>query len=144
MAVRVTPQRPIIVQKGAYLASAGNVEGSVFFQKKIGSGLFGGEGFIMHQFTGDGLVFLEIDGSALEYDIAAGESKIVDTGYLAMMDASCGMDVRQVQGVKNIILGGEGLFNTVISGPGHVILQSMPISKTAMALYQYMPHPSSK
>ena len=142
-AVRVTPQRPIIVQKGAYLARIGHIQTSVYFQKKLSRGLFGGEGFIMTQFSGDGYVFLEIDGSAVEYDIPAGDKKIIDTGYLAMMAASCTMDIRQIQGMKNIFLGGEGLFNTVVNGPGHIILQTMPVNQTALMLYNYMPHPSS-
>ncbi len=142
-AVTITPDKPVIAQKGAFLASCGNVETSVFFQKRLGGGLFGGEGFIMQKYTGQGLVFLEIDGSAVEYDLRPGERKIVDTGYLAAMDASCTMDVQSVKGVKNVLFGGEGLFNTMITGPGHIILQTMPINRTAMTLYAYMPHPSS-
>ncbi|MBQ1603753.1 MAG: AIM24 family protein, partial [Oscillospiraceae bacterium] len=98
---------------------------------------------LMHRFSGNGVVFVEIDGSAMEYEIAAGDRKIVDTGYVAVMDESCSLDIRQVKGVKNMLFGGEGLFNTEISGPGRVLLQTMPCSKTAMLLYQYMPHPSS-
>jgi len=143
MAIEVTPDRPIIVQKGSFLAYYGNIERTVFMQKRIGSGLFGGEGFLMHRFSGTGVVFVEIDGSAIEYEIAAGDKKIVDTGYVAVMDESCSLDIRQVKGVKNVLFGGEGLFNTEISGPGRVLLQTMPCSKTAMLLYQYMPHPSS-
>ena len=141
-AVEVTPDNPIIAQKGAYLASFGNVETSVHFQRGKG-GFFGGEGFLMQKFTGTGLVFLEIDGAVIEYDIPAGDRKIVNTGYLAAMDASCSLDVQTVKGVKNVLFGGEGLFNTVISGPGHVILQTMPISNTASVLYSHMPHPSN-
>ena len=141
-AVEVTPDHPIIAQKGAYLASFGNVETSVHFQRGKG-GFFGGEGFLMQKFTGTGLVFLEIDGALIEYDIPAGNKKIINTGYLAAMDASCSLDVQTVKGVKNVLFGGEGLFNTVISGPGHVILQTMPISNTASVLYSHMPHPSN-
>jgi uncharacterized protein (TIGR00266 family) len=141
-AVQITPDRPVIAQKGAYLASYGNVEVAVHFQKGKG-GFFGGEGFLMQKYSGDGIVFLEIDGSAIEYDIPAGDRKIVDTGYLAAMDGTCTIDTVTVKGAKNIFLGGEGLFNTVVNGPGHVILQTMPIQKTAMLLYGYMPHPSS-
>ena len=142
-AIEITPERPVIAQKGAFLASCGNIKISVFFQRKIGGGLFGGEGFLMQKFSGNGLLFLEIDGYAVEYDIPAGVRKIVDTGYLAAMDASCSIDVQTVKGVKNVLFGGEGLFNTVIQGPGHVILQTMPISNTAMALYAHMPHPGN-
>ncbi len=142
-AIEVTPDKPVVAQKGAFLASVGNVEMSVHFQKKVGGALFGGEGIIMQRFTGSGLVFFEIDGSAIEYDLQPGEQKIVDTGYTAVMDASVGYDVVMIKGVKNMLFGGEGLFNTTLTGPGHVVLQSMPIAGTAMKLYAYMPHPSN-
>ena len=142
-AIEITPGNGIIVQKGSYLATAGDIDSEVFFQKMLGKGLFGGEGFLMRRFTGSGILFLEIDGSAHEYDLAAGQKKIVDTGNLAAMSESCSMDIQTVTGVKNILFGGEGLFNTVVTGPGKVVLQSMPISSTAMKLYQYMPHASS-
>ena len=141
--VRITPDKPIVVQKSAFLASSGNVELSVHFQKKIGSGLFGGEGFLLQRLSGDGIAFLEIDGSSIEYNLSAGERKVLSTGYLAMMDATCNIDVQTVKGVKNVLFGGEGLFNTVVTGPGHVVLQTMPIMKTAASLYAYMPHASS-
>ena len=141
-AIEVTPDKPVVAQKGAFLASVGNVEMSVHFQKKLGGALFGGEGIIMQKFSGSGLVFFEIDGSAIEYDLQPGEQKIVDTGYTAVMDASVGYDVIMIKGVKNVLFGGEGLFNTTLTGPGHVVLQSMPIAGTAMKLYAYMPHPS--
>ena len=144
MAYEVTPSSPIILQKSAFLASVGDIELSIAFQKKVGSGLFGGEGFIMQKCTGNGIVFAEIDGCAITYELAAGQQKIVDTGYLAVMDATCQMDVQMVKGVKNVLFGGEGLFNTIVTGPGKVTLQTMPVSKTATMLYQFMPHPSSK
>ena len=137
-AIEVTPDKSVIAQKGAFLASYGNIEISVFFQKKVGAGFFGGEGFLMQKFSGSGIVFLEIDGSAVEYDIPAGDKKIVDTGYLAAMDGTCSINVATIKGVKNVLFGGEGLFNTVINGPGHVILQTMPIQKTAMTLSNYL------
>lgn len=141
--LEITPARSIIVQKGSYLATFGDIQSEVFFQKKLGAGLFGGEGFLMRKFSGKGLLFLEVDGSAIEYDIPAGDCKIIDTGYLAAMDASCSMDIRTVSGLKNKLLGGEGFFNTVVKGPGHIICQSMPVPKTAMTLYDYMPHPNN-
>ena len=142
-AVTVTPDKPVIAQKGAFLASWGNIDVSVFYQKKLKNAFFGGEGFLMQKFSGNGIVFIEIDGSAVEYDIPAGDKKIIDTGYLAAMDATCTMDIVSVKGAKNILFGGEGLFNTVVNGPGHIIMQTMPITKTAMTLYGYMPHSSS-
>ena len=142
-AVQISEGNGLIVQKGSYLATVGNISSEVFFQKKLGKGLFGGEGFLMRRFTGSGIVFLEIDGSAHEYELAPGQKKIIDTGNLAAMSESCSLDIQTISGVKNILFGGEGLFNTVITGPGKIILQSMPISSTAMKLYQYMPHPSA-
>ena len=142
VAYQVTPDKPVILQKSAYLASCGNVELSVFLQKKIASGFFGGEGFIMQKISGNGLVFAEIDGAAIDYELAPGQRKIIDTGYLAAMDGTCTIDTQTVKGVKNVLLGGEGLFNTVLTGPGRITLQTMPISKTAMTLYAHMPHPS--
>ena len=139
-AVRVTPSTPIIIQKGAFLASIGELQNEVYFQKKIVGGFFGGEGFLMRKISGNGMVFLEIDGSAIEYVLAPGQKKIIDTGYLAMMDASCSLDIVTIKGVKNILLGGEGLFNTVITGPGTILLQTLPVNQLAMTLSSLMPH----
>ncbi len=137
-AMNITPAEPIVVQKSAFLASETSVELSVFFQKKIGSGLFGGEGFIMQKLSGSGTAFIEIDGYACEYELAAGQQMIVDTGYLAMMSASCSMDIQTVPGLKNMFFGGEGIFNTVITGPGKIILQTMPINSVAATLRPFL------
>ena len=142
-AVEITPGNGVIVQKGSFLASVGEITSEVFMQKKLGKGLFGGEGFLMRKFTGNGIVFIEVDGSAHEYEIAAGDCKIVDTGYVAAMSETCNIEVKTIKGVGNVLFGGEGLFNTVVYGPGKVTLQSMPIASTAMQLYQYMPHSSN-
>jgi len=139
LAVEITPDRPIVVQKRAFLASTPGVELSIFFQKKIGAGLFGGEGFIMQKLSGQGIAFIEIDGHAIEYDLAPGQELIVDTGYLAKMDSTCSMDIVTVPGIKNMLFGGEGIFNTVIRGPGHVTLQTMPIHSVASAIRPYIP-----
>ncbi|WP_368181603.1 TIGR00266 family protein [Anaerotruncus rubiinfantis] len=138
-ALSILPDRPMIVQKSAFLASETTVELSVFFQKKLGAGFFGGEGFIMQKLSGSGTAFVEIDGHAIEYNLAAGEQIIVDTGYLAAMDASCGIEIVSVPGVKNMLFGGEGIFNTVVKGPGQVILQTMPISAVASTLRPFFP-----
>jgi uncharacterized protein (TIGR00266 family) len=119
----------IIAQKTAFLAREESVNMSIYFQKKFGSGFFGGEGFIMQKFEGKGIVFLEIDGSIKEYDLAPGESMILDTGYLAAMTESVKMDIVTVKGVSNVLFGGEGLFNTKVTGPGHVWVQTMPKNK---------------
>ncbi len=128
----------IIVQKRGFLAMEKGLNLSVYFQKKLGKGFFGGEGFIMQKITGNGLVFLEIDGYCKEYDLAPGESIILDTGYLAAMSESCTMDIQTVKGAKNMFFGGEGLFNTKVTGPGKVYIQSMPIINTANVLTPYL------
>ena len=138
-AFKIEPGREIIVQKGGFLAAESSVELSVHFRKKLGAGLFGGEGFIMQRLSGNGIAFIEIDGHACEYELAAGQSIIVDTGYLAVMDATCSMDIVSVPGAKNALFGGEGLFNTVVKGPGKVILQTMPISAVASSLRAFFP-----
>ncbi len=134
MAVDVS-QGDFIVQKKGYLASQPTVDLSVAFQKKLGAGFFGGEGFIMQKLSGQGLAFVEIDGYVVEYDLQAGQQLIVDTGYLAAMSATCTMDIQTVKGIGNALFGGEGLFNTVVSGPGKVYLQTMPVNKVAEAIY---------
>lgn len=141
-AVEITPDKPIVVQKSAFLAAEPGVELSVFFQKKMGAGFFGGEGFIMQKLSGRGMAFLEIDGHGVEYDLRPGEQMIVDTGNLAIMDAACSIDIQSVKGVKNVLFGGEGLFNTVVTGPGRIVLQTMPISAFAGAIASVLPSKS--
>ena len=138
-AFEIKPGHELILQKSAFLACESGVTFSTHINKKIGSGLFGGEGFVMQKLSGNGIAFVEIDGHAVEYNLAAGESMIVDTGYLAVMDSTCSMDIVGVQGAKNIFLGGEGLFHTVVRGPGRVILQTMPIYKVAGELRRFFP-----
>lgn len=133
-AFEITPERPIVVQKSGFLAAEPGVNLSIHFQKRLSGGLFGGEGFIMQRLDGRGMAFIEIDGSAVEYTLQPGQSIIVDSGNLAMTDASCTITAQMVKGVKNMFFGGEGLFNTVVTGPGRVVLQSMPISGVAQAL----------
>jgi uncharacterized protein (TIGR00266 family) len=134
----------VVVQKSGFLAATEHVDLNVYFQKKIGAGFFGGEGFIMQKLSGNGTAFIEIDGHAMEYNLKASEKMIVDTGYLAMMDESCSLDIVTVPGIKNMLFGGEGLFNTVVTGPGRIILQTHPISRVAMTIGKFLPKPSSK
>lgn len=143
VAFDVRPGRDVIVQKSGFLACEPNVELSVFFQKKFGSGFFGGEGFIMQKLSGNGTAFLEFDGYIDEFDLLSGEKVILDTGYLAAMDGSCSVDIQSVAGVKNALFGGEGLYNTVITGPGHVWVQTSPIKCLADALRPYFPSSNS-
>ena len=139
LAVEIGPGRDIVCQKSSFLACMPGVELSVFFQRKFGAGLVGGEGFLMQRLSGAGLVFLEIDGSVVEKTLRQGEQLIVDTGYIALMDGTCSMDVVSVKGVKNALLGGEGFFNTVVTGPGRVMLQTMPAYQVASVIRRFIP-----
>ena len=141
--ISITPDKPIIAQKGAFLAMDQGVDLSIFFQKKIGAGFFGGEGFIMNKLSGNGDVLIEIDGGSVEYELAAGEKMTLDTGYLVMMDATCSIDIVMIKGVGNMLFGGEGLFNTVVTGPGKIVLQTEPLVQMA-AQFAAMNSTSSK
>lgn len=135
----VAPGREFILQKTAFLASEAGVQLSVHFNKKLGSGFFGGEGFIMQRLSGSGTAFVEVDGELVEYTLASGEQMVVDTGNVLGFDASVSIDIQQVKGIKNKLLGGEGFFNTVLTGPGRIWLQTMPISGVASAIQPYIP-----
>lgn len=143
-AFEIAPGQEIVAQKSAFLASTSGVDLSIHFQKRIGSGFFGGEGFIMQRISGNGVAFLEFDGHIKEYDLQPGQSIIVDTGYLAAMSTSCSIDIQTVPGIKNALLGGEGIFNTVITGPGHVWIQTMPVYQMANTLRPYFPSGNNK
>ena len=130
--------KSIVVQKGSFLAMDEGVNLDIFFQKKVGSGFFGGEGFIMNKLSGNGKVLIEIDGGAVEYDLAAGEKMTIDTGYLVMCDESVSIDIVMIKGIGNVLFGGEGLFNTVVTGPGHVILQTQPLLQFASTLAEML------
>ncbi|MBR1635476.1 MAG: AIM24 family protein [Lachnospiraceae bacterium] len=138
-ALEVQSGKGYIIQKGVYLASQPGVVLETYLQKKLAAGLFGGEGFVMSRLSGEGIVFLEIDGSVVEYDLDEGEQIVVSTGYVAAMDESCTMELLSIKGVKNVLFGGEHLFNTVVTGPGRVFLQTMPLIGVAHALRPYMP-----
>ncbi|MCI8292783.1 MAG: TIGR00266 family protein [Hespellia sp.] len=138
-AFEIQPGQEMVFQKKAFLAGEATVDLSVFFNKKISSGLFGGEGFIMQRISGHGIVFAEFDGHVVEYELQAGQQIVIDTGHLAAMSATCNIEVRSVPGVKNMLFGGEGVFNTVITGPGRIWLQTMPISHVAGVLRPYLP-----
>ena len=129
MDIMIEPDKSFIVQKRAFLGAESSVELSVFFQRKLGAGLFGGEGFIMQKLTGKGIAFVELDGYVKTYELKDGEKIIVDTGYLAAMESSVKMDIKTVGNLKDMVFGGEGFFHTVLTGPGKVYLQSMPASK---------------
>ena len=137
--VEISRSNPVICQKGSFLASTEGVEMDVHFQQKASTGFLGGEGFVMQKLSGEGLAFLEIDGSTVEYNLQRGEQMVIDTGYLAMMDASVTMEVTKIKGVKNALFGGEGMFNTLVTGPGRVVIQTMPMSGFAHFIASLIP-----
>ncbi len=139
LAFDIAPGNEIIAQKSAFLASEAGVELSVHFRKNLGAGIFGGEGFVMQKLSGHGTAFIEVDGYCKKYELQPGEQLVVDTGYVAAMTSTVKMDIQSVKGLKNKLLGGEGFFNTVLTGPGTVYIQSMPISAIAGALSVFMP-----
>lgn len=136
--IPITPGQDFVVQKTGFLASEAGVELSVFFQKKFGAGFFGGEGFVMQRLSGNGRAFIEIDGSAVEYNLSAGQEIVVDTGFLAAMSSTCSLEIQKVPGIKNVLFGGEGLFHTIVRGPGHIILQTMPVSDVAKTIQPFI------
>lgn len=129
----------MIVQKDAFMCAQKSVDLDMHFRKKLGAGLFGGEGFILQRLTGPGAVFVNFDGEILMKELAAGETLRVDTGHVAMFEPTVNFDVEMLKGFKNILLGGEGLFLATLKGPGKVWLQTMPMSKLARKIAQYMP-----
>ena len=137
--LEIAPGREMILQKNAFLASEAGVQLSIHFNKKLGAGFFGGEGFIMQRLSGSGTAFAEIDGELIEYDLAPGQKMVVDTGNVAGFEPTVGIEIEQVPGLKNKLLGGEGLFNTTLTGPGRIWLQTMPISSVAGAIRPFIP-----
>ncbi len=136
--VEIGPGQEMILQKSAFLAAEAGVELNVHFNKKLGAGFFGGEGFIMQRLSGRGTAFVEIDGELIEYQLQAGQQIVVDTGNVAGFTPGVQMDIQQVPGLKNKLLGGEGLFNTVLTGPGRVWLQTMPVYNVAAAVRPFI------
>ena len=129
----------LIVQKDAFMCAEKSVDLDMQFRKRLGTGLFGGEGFVMQKLTGPGLVFMEVDGEVVEYDLKPGQLLKVDTGHIAGYEPTVDFDVTMVKGLGNILLGGEGLFLATLRGPGKVWLQTMPMSKLANKVAQFMP-----
>ena len=139
--IRLDRSQSIIGQKSSFLATEDSVEIDMYFKKKLGAGLFGGEGFILQKFSGKGMVFLEIDGDVIEKTLAPGETLLVDNGHVAALDETVDFDIQRVKGVKNMMFGGEGLFFAKMTGPGRVWIQTMPVSKLAEAIIPYIPKP---
>lgn len=131
--------RNLIAQKTAYLASEKTVDIESVFTKKFASGLFGGEGFVLQKLSGHGELFLEADGSLTEYNLGSGETLLVDQGHVFLFEESVSYEIKTIKGVKNVFFGGEGFFLVKLTGPGKVILQSMPISNLAARIIPFVP-----
>ena len=129
----------MIMHKHAFLCAEKSVALDVFFTKKLGAGMFGGEGFILQKLSGPGMVFAELDGDAVEYSLKPGEVLKVEPGHIAMFEGTVTFDIQMVKGVANILFGGEGLFLGTLEGPGRVWLHSMTASKMAHRIAEYIP-----
>lgn len=139
---QISPNYSIIAQKGAFLCAQPGVEISAFVTNARG-GFFGGEGFILQQYKGNGIVFCELDGSIREVNLAPGQKLVIDTGNVAAWESTVTYNSQMVKGFKNVLFGGEGLFLTTLTGPGKVWLQTMSISELAKSLIPYMPTKSN-
>jgi uncharacterized protein (TIGR00266 family) len=137
--LNLTEGETIIVQKDSFMCAEKSVDVDLHFRKRLGAGLFGGEGFILQKLTGPGMAFVNFDGEIIEKTLAAGEVLRVDTGHVAMFQPTVDFDVEIIKGFKNLLLGGEGLFMATLRGPGRVFLQSMPLDKLARKIAQFMP-----
>jgi uncharacterized protein (TIGR00266 family) len=131
--------KEMICQKDAFLVAEESIQLETVFRKKLGVGLFGGEGFLLQKLSGKGTAFVEIDGEVFEMELKEGEKLKVDTGSIAMFEPSVKYDIQMVKGVKNMLFGGEGLFLATIEGPGKVWLQTMPASSLAQKILPYIP-----
>jgi uncharacterized protein (TIGR00266 family) len=141
--VNLGPGQSVVCQKDAFMCAERSVNLDIHFRRKLGAGLFGGEGFIMQRLTGPGLAFVEMDGEIVEYTLEANQMLKVDTGHVAMFEPTVDFDIEMVRGFKNVLFGGEGLFLSTLRGPGRIWLQTMPAMNLAKKLAQYMPQKSS-
>lgn len=129
----------MICQKDAFMCAEESVKLEMHFRKKLGAGLFGGEGFILQKLTGPGTAFVEIPGEVRKIELKAGEKIQVDPGHIAVFEPTVEYDITGVKGLKNVLFSGEGLFLATLTGPGTVWLQTLPLSNLALKLAKYMP-----
>ena len=142
--INLAQGQSLIAQRQSFLAAEKSVQLSIHFNRKLGSGLFGGEGFILQRFDGPGTLFVAFDGEIVEYTLAPGQVMKVDTGHVAMFEPTVSFDIEMLKGFKNVLFGGEGLFMAKLTGPGRIWLQTMPMSKLAGAIMQYLPRAEGK
>jgi uncharacterized protein (TIGR00266 family) len=133
----------IICQRRAFLCAESTVDMDIIFQRRLGTGFFGGEGFILQELKGSGIAFVEIDGECLNLDLTAGQSVKVETGAVGMYESTVKMNIEMVKGFSNVLFGGEGLFLTTLTGPGRIWLQTMPIQSMVAEMSPYLPKPTS-
>jgi uncharacterized protein (TIGR00266 family) len=141
--VKLGANQTMICQRDAFMCAEESVELKMHFRKRLGSGFFGGEGFILQQITGPGYAFLEIPGEVREYTLTDGETMRIDPGHIALFEPSVTYDITAVKGLTNVLFSGEGLFLATITGPGRIWLQSMPLVNLASKLAKYLPTKSS-
>jgi uncharacterized protein (TIGR00266 family) len=137
--LNLAPNQTIICQKDAFMCAENSVKMEMHFRKKLGAGLFGGEGFILQKVTGPGMAYMEIPGEVVEYDLKPNQVLKVDPGHIAMFEPTVNYDITMVKGLKNVLFSGEGLFLATLTGPGKVWLQTMPIINLAKKIAQYIP-----
>jgi uncharacterized protein (TIGR00266 family) len=137
--IELEPGKSVIMHKHAFLCAEKSVILDVFFTRKLGAGMFGGEGFILQKLTGPGITFAELDGDAIEYHLQPGQVMKVETGHVAMFEDTVTFDIEMIKGMSNILFGGEGLFLATLKGPGRIWLHSMTVSKMAHRILEYIP-----
>ncbi len=139
VAAQLQPGQSLICRKETFLVAQKSVTLELAWQKRLGAGFFGGDGFILQKVTGPGVVWLDLSGELVEKDLVAGERLLVHAGHVGIFEPSVGFDIQMVRGFKNVLFGGEGLFLATLTGPGHVWLQSMPIINLAEEVGRYLP-----
>jgi uncharacterized protein (TIGR00266 family) len=141
--VKLGPGQSIICQRDAFMCAEVSIQLAMHFRKRLGTGLFGGEGFVLQKITGPGFAFLEIPGEVREYSLAPGETMKIDPGHIALFEPSVTYDITTVKGLTNVLFSGEGLFLATVTGPGRLWLQSLPLSNLAAKLAKYLPTKTS-
>ena len=135
----LAPGESLICRKETFLCAERGVQLELAWQRRLGAGFFGGEGFILQKVTGPGTVFLDLSGEVVERSLMPGERLLVHAGHVGIQEPSVGFDIQLVRGFRNILFGGEGLFLATLTGPGRVWLQSMPILNLAEEIGRYLP-----
>jgi uncharacterized protein (TIGR00266 family) len=139
MPITLAPGQTLVCRKGTFLCAQKSVQLEITFQRRLGAGLFGGEGFILQKVTGPGTVFLDLSGEVVERALAPGERLLVHAGHVGIIEPTVQFDIQMVRGFRNVLFGGEGLFLATLTGPGRVALQSMPIMNLAEEIGRYLP-----